>query len=63
MNIKKAKKVINAAFIGYLVSLFIIILLSEVDRELAGFLMRIWGAILFVFSLPLYVYLVIKCRI
>ena len=63
MDIKKAKKVINAIFIGYIVSLFLIILLSAVDRELAGFLMRIWGAILFIFFLPFYVYLVIKWRI
>jgi hypothetical protein len=63
MNIKKAKKIINAVFVGYLVSLFLIILLSEVDRDLAGLLMSIWGAILFVVFLPLYVYLVIKWRI
>lgn len=63
MDMKKAKKVINAVFIGYIAALFLIILLSEVDEELAGFLMRIWGAVLFVVFLPLYVYLVIKWRI
>lgn len=63
MDVKKAKKIINAVFVGYIISLFVIILLSEVDKDLAGSLMRIWGAILFVFFLPVYIYLVIKWRI
>lgn len=63
MNIKKAKKIINAVFAGYIGALFLIILLSEADMDLAKFLMSIWGAILFVVFLPLYVYLVIKWRI
>lgn len=63
MDMKKAKKIINAVFIGYIAALFLIILLSEVDEELAGLLMRIWGAVLFVVFLPLYVYLLIKWRI